>query len=303
MIDKDTLFDQEMKALYTQSLDILNTRYGLSTALGSIKKEIACLKKYNDIYVRTLQQEHFVYFEKLLIEKRSLILKSLDNDDWLKNGNIVIQFGKYIPALKDKCDNIKIMLSKIYVAAVELQDSAYAIVNDLNEEYVGDNKDLIRPSIILLHLMRLFYIVCEEDSSKLQLASMIGTLENDLNVKNRLIVTTTPQVPTIAPSTGAGLANVFTAITEGLKQVGVQLPDDFEPPSETQVNEVLNGILKNDALQGFIKNIAASINNNDDMGTTMNSVLKSALDPETIKMMQSSLVTTAEIAKENTLKK
>ena len=66
---------------------------------------------------------------------------------------------------------------------------------------------------------------------------------------------------------------------------------------------LLNGILKNDALQGFIKNIAASINNNDDMGTTMNSVLKSALDPETIKMMQSSLVTTAEIAKENTLKK
>src|SRR6516162_1612702 len=98
------LFDQEIKSLFTQSLEILNQRYGMK--LGETKKEIICLNRYKDIYEKTSPEDHTGYFLKLFNTKKFLIFKTLDNDTWLKSGNVVIQLGEDLDEHQDKFKNI-----------------------------------------------------------------------------------------------------------------------------------------------------------------------------------------------------
>ena len=171
-MNTDELFDREMKSLFTQSLEILNLRYNVSVNLGKPKKDIAYLNRYKSIYTATKPSEHFIYFEKLLENKGNLIVKTLTNDDWLRNGNVIIQFGEGVKGLSEKCKDIKILLSKVYTCALELQESAKKLVSELSDEY-AQNRDLIRPSIILLHLMRIFYAIATDGEEKKQLGDNV----------------------------------------------------------------------------------------------------------------------------------
>src|SRR5687767_12704304 len=102
-MNKEEFFDREIKALFTQSLEILNLRYNVSVTVGKPKKDIAYLNRYKSIYTATIPSEHYIYFENLLEDKRKYILNTLENDDWLRNGNVIIQFGDGVKGLSEKC--------------------------------------------------------------------------------------------------------------------------------------------------------------------------------------------------------
>lgn len=294
------LFDQEIKSLFTQSLEILNQRYGVSTQLGVTKKEITCLNRYKAIYDETSPEDHTGYFLKLFNTKKFLILKTLDNDTWLKHGNIVIQLGEDIDEYQDKFKNIKIMLSKIYNCAIELQESALKTSSGLSQLATAQNKDLIRPSIILLHLMRLFYAVAADDDKK-KLSSIIDTLENDLQVKNKTIKPVGPQglLPGVS---GATLAPIFDMAKTLMKNFNIPGSDDLECPDDKQLIEGLNMLMENDVAKNAFETVATSIKNKDDFKTTATTFLNKMLDPDSMEGLKSSLLKTAEIARENTQK-
>ncbi len=289
------LFDREMKSLFTQSLEILNLRYAVSANLGKVKKDITFLNRYKSIYIATKPLEHFDYFETLLENQRENIFKTLENDDWLKNGNIIIQFGEGIKGLSEKCKDIKILLSNIYNCALDLQESAKKLVSDLSDEY-SQNRDLIRPSILLLHLMRIFYAICEENDRK-PIGDIVTTLEVDLNIR---VKTVKPPQIFNGESSFEGIFNMAkTAMQAG----GIELPDDIKAPTNDQFQEVLTTLFTNDGTKSLFQKFAASLKNTDDLGSTVQNLFQTAIDPETMKSIQSSLLQTAEIAKENTLKK
>ena len=296
-MNNEELFDREMKALFTQSLEIFNLRYSVTINLGKPKKDIAYLNRYKSIYTATKPSEHFIYFEKLLADKRKWILNTLENDDWLKNGNIIIQFGEGVKGLSEKCKDIKILLSKVYTCALELQESAKKLVSDLSDEY-AQNKDLIRPSIILLHLMRIFYAISNDEDKK-QLGDIVTTLETDLNIKVKTVK------PQFTPSLrgASGFEDIFNIAKTAMKAGGIDLPDEIQAPTNDQFTEVMNTLFSNDSTKSLFQKFAASLQNTDDMGTTMQNLLQTAVDPDTLKNIQSSFLQTAEIAKENSIKK
>ena len=297
--NKKDLFDDEIKSLFEQSLEILK----LSNNLGMVDDEIFCLKKYMSIYKGMLPSEHHIYFEMLFDKKKKYILNTLDNDSWLKTGNIVIQFGedvKNVKKLNAKCSNIKIMLSSIYNAACKLQHSAQKILEEVNEASTASNKNLIRPSIILLHLLRIFYSICPIDSEddKTQLGVLITILEKDLHIKDKTIKVNLPPVNQTAASS---ISTIFNLAANVMKTVGIPLPDDFEAPTDQQFNDMINNLVNNESTQNIMQTLAGNLKNKSDMGTTVQSMLNTVMDPETLQTVQKSLLQTAEIAKENTL--
>lgn len=211
----------------------------------------------------------------------------------------MIQLGEHLDS-KDKFKGIKIMLSKIYQSAIELQDSAIKTSTGLSQSVTTQNKDLIRPSILLLHLMRLFYVVCEDDDKK-KLLDVIGVLEKDLNVKNKLVKPS--MMPSLGPSLmadghGSSLAPVFDVATSLMKQVGLPVPDDVRAPSDGQIVDVLQNIAKNEAVINLFQTVANSFKKNEDFAATATSFLQNMLQPEAMEGLKSSILKTADMAKE-----
>jgi len=311
MTEKSELFDRELKSLIKQATEILNVRYGISSNSGKVRKELACMTRFENVYNGLNKpSEFFIYFEKLFSKKRSGILKTLTNDSWLKNGNIVIQFGEYDEDIKDKCENVKILLSNIYNCAIELKDNSLSVYKDLSEELAGQDKNLIRPSIVLLHLIRIFYILSEDDDN-LALSIMVDTLENDLNVKNK---TVKPLIgpngnvnplanfnfdPTVISDT---LSTVFSSLTTIAKQLDIPGLEDIEAPSSNQIKEGVESTIKNEKIQNSIGNLMKALNNKEDLISSATTFLQETLTPEMIQSAQSALLKTAEIAKDNSLK-
>jgi hypothetical protein len=229
-----------------------------------------------------------------------VILKSLDNDNWIKNGNIVIQLGEHLD-VKDKFKNYKIMLSKIYQCAIELQESAIKTSSGLSSTLTTQNKDLIRPSILLLHLMRLFYAVCQEED-KNKLLEVIGVLEKDLNVKNRLVKPSL--LPQLGPhlmadgGNGSSLAPVFDVATNLMKQVGLPVPDDVKAPTDGQIIDVLQTIKNNEAVVNLFQTVADSFKNNQDFASLATDFMQNMLKPEQMEGFKNSILKTAEVAKD-----
>ncbi|HSW77000.1 MAG TPA: hypothetical protein VLG50_08130 [Candidatus Saccharimonadales bacterium] len=306
------LFDREIKALFDQSIETLTERYG-STVIGKGKKEITCLNRYKAIYKAMTPSEFHDDFKTLFEKKKSVILKSLDDDTWLKNDNIVIKFGEKIKALRDKCENIKIMLSNIYNAALELQEMTKNNLEDLSENLVSDivattGKNLIRPPIILLHLLRIFYAIVD-DEDKIQLAPLINTLETELNVKNRTIKNTIIQSAAADNNSNAvdGIASIFNMVTSALKNAGVAMPDEIQAPTTQQFSDIISSFANNEGIKTAFQGIAQALNTSGlNGGTELNNLnqfaqnaLQNILKPDTLQMVKESVLQTAEIAKES----
>ena len=302
MNTKEIQFDKEFRALISQLDDILKKRYELESSVGRTRKETICLNRYFEIYKQMDPSEHYIYFENLLQRHKLSILDSLNNDDWLKN-DIVIQFGEHIKGFNKKCENIKIMLSEIYICACFLRSSAEKTLSDLSSDLSKSNVDLIRPSIILLHLMRIFYILCDEEQLKPSLGIIVTQLENDLNIKNKTIpIPQTNLLSNFNPADAISLiTSMFSSATSALKSSGVELPDDFQLPSNEQMSQVLTNVLENEGTKNILNTLSNSLKSKQDVGSTIQSLLASVNDPATLEVMNNSLLKTAEIAKENTL--
>ena len=297
MINVNDTFDQEMKSLFEQSIEILNNRYTIN--LGEPKPVLKYLKRYNQFYKATLPSEHFIYFKSIFDNHQKVIIKSLEDDSWLKKGNIVIQFGAHLPQLKGKCLDIKIKLSKIYNCAIELQESAYNVIADMNQEMLEPSKDIIRPSIFMLHLLRIFYCVCNKENQDLLLPS-ISSLESDLGVKNRLSqpASTLPFANIMNMFSGltddpegSVLAPAFEGITSMLKQGNHDIPDNIKAPSNKVLLGYINDIVNMEGVKETYSKVSSAVNNKDDLMTTIGNLAKN-VDPNIFTTMYDQFVKT-----------
>ena len=295
MANFNDLFDQEIKALFDQSLEVLNNRYSLSAGVGEQKPVVLSLKKYKSIYMSTLPRKHFIYFKKLFNSKKGYIINTLNDDKWLRK-DVVIQFGEHIELLKGKCEHIKICLSQIYKCALELQESAYKIIGDMNQDILEPNKDLTRPSFLLLHLLRIFYCVCD-DADRDMLIEPICKLESDLSIKNRII----------QPKTNNYLANIISDIESNpdgsvldpffgpintlLRSIDPTIDADLPAPRNNQISEGLKTLTENETIKNGCNAILASLKNTDEnIFTTLGNFAQQALTPENMKSVSESFV-------------
>ncbi len=302
--DKDTtkikceLFDKELRKLISESIETINVRYKKSMELrGDIRHELYCINRYFEIYKKMNPMEHYCYFETIYNKHRINILNTLDDDSWLRNGDITIHFGegmKSDPEIEAKRKNVKILLSAIYLIACDLQQMELMSRDGLDEKFAAATKDELRPNIILLHLMRIFYHL-HDGKDKEELVNIVDKLETQLGVTKKTKQFLSQNDLSSAPTTGA-LSGIFNLATDMMKKLGVNAPENLKPPTETEISDVINKVFSNDATQNAIQNMLSSMKDTKDFGSAFQQVIKTVANPETIGNLQESIKQTTEIA-------
>ena len=296
---KRTAFDREFRLLVKQAQETIQVRYGMSIELGDVRPELVCLNRYLNIYNNMQPQEHYCYFETLYNRNRTLILNSLKDDRWIRTGRHIIQFGEGIKGMAEKCKQIRIMLSDIFLIACDLQSNAEKALDGIDEKYAREagGKDLIRPNIILLHLLRIFYHL-NDGLDKESLSIIVTQLENDLGVTKKTVGTepsTNASSPSATTSSG-GLSGLFTMATTMMKKMGYEPPPGMKPPSEAEISTVIGTVFNNETTQNAIQGMFSSLHGCQDFGSAVQEVVKNVTDPKTMEAIQGSVMQTAQLA-------
>ena len=299
-------FDREFLAFMKQSQETINARYDVSMEFGDIRKELVCLNKYQNIYNNMTPDEHYIYFEKLYNRKRSEILNILNDDNWLRKDNICIQFGEGIKSSKEieeKRKQVRIYVSDIYNITKDLQSKAEKSLDGIDESLASEigGKDLIRPQIFQLHLMRIFYHL-NDDSDKQQLGKIVTQLENILGVPKKTVNDEMFKSLSQNSTSGAnGLSGLFNMATSMMEKMGYKPPPGMAPPSDKEIGEVIQGIFGNDTTQNAIKNMVSSLQDCTDFSSAIQEVVKNVTDPKTMEAIQGSVMKNTNITAESFL--
>lgn len=296
---KREAFDKEFRSLIKQCKETITAKYGMSLEFGNSRPELICLNKYLGIYNNTKPEEHYAYLETIYNKKRTAILGTLTNDNWLRNGNLVIQFGDGIKVSREQEERrkqIRVMLSAIFLIAVELQEHAEKVLEGIDNQFIGDGgKDLIRPNILLLHLMRIFYHL-NDGSDKAQLGNIVTQLENDLGVTKK----TVGQEPwnmslpnSSTPGLTGGLKGIMTMATAMMEKFGIAPPPGMTDHTEEEINNVVNNVFNNEVTQNALQGMLSSLKGAPDLNTAFQKIVTNIADPKTMEAIQQTVVQTA----------
>jgi len=291
---KKKSFDKEFRALVKQCQETITAKYSVAMEFGNVRPELICLNRYLSIYNSMVPSEHFCYFESLYGRKRNEILNCLKDDRWIRTGNIIIQFGEGVKTTKEmeeKRKQVRIMLSDIFLIAYDLQLQAENLLDGVTREFAdsSNKKDLIRPTILLLHLMRIFYHL-NDGSDKEALGAIVSTLESDLGVVKKTVDESATTKP-ISIETG-GLSGLFSMATNMMKKMGIEPPPGMKPPSETEIAGVLGNVFNNESAQNLIQGMFSSLKGCDNLGSAAQEIFKTLSDQGSLENLQESLNST-----------
>ena len=297
---KKVSFDREFRYFVKQAQETITSRYGTNIELGDIRQELVCLNRYLSIYNNTAPEEHHKYFETIFNRKRTEILNSLNDDRWLRTGKLVIQYGDGIKSTKEieeKRKQVRIMLSDIFLIACDLQELAEKRLDNIDDKFRAESggKDLIRPTILLLHLMRIFYFLTDT-ADKLAIGKIVTQLEEDLQTSQRTVAAdVTPTAAQMAqnPAAAGGLSGLFTMATSMMEKMGYKPPPGMKAPSEGEISTVIGNVFNNQTTQNAISGMFSSLKDCNDFGTAVQTVVKQVTDPTTMAAIQSSVAETA----------
>lgn len=306
---KKSSFDREFRMLIKQATEIIETRYSALIEMGQIRPEQVYLNRYLAIYNKMMTPEdHFQYVETVYNRYRVDILNTLHDDNWLRGGNVVIQFGQGVKELPERCKQIRIMLTSIYQMACELQVRAEQRLEGLDERYcqgVGA-KDLIRPKILLLHLFRMFYFL-NDGLDKPQLGTIVTFYEDELNITKKTVgsepwnVNLNATNAANALGNGSGLSGIFTMATTMMEKLGYKPPEGIKPPSEAEITNIMTGVFSHETTQNAIQGMFSQLQGCNDFNSMVQTVVKSVADPTTMEAIQGAVIQTATLANESAI--
>ena len=300
-----------LKKLFDILTKVMTHNEKIFPKLSDTPNPIMCyLKKYVKVYeidIKTYQddglEDHIAYLDKIYQRCRSDILKGYANDKWLRTGNINIQFGEGSDrAPKD----VRIMLTAIYNTACKLKDLAEKRLEGLPEEEYQNAQELLYPSIILLHLYRIFRDITPSDSKIL--GNIVAELESDLGI-------TSPDKPTDKPTdkstdksankpTEGVQANDITSGLTGFFSIAKGIMEKFglehsNLPTETEFTQTVNSLISNPTTLNTINKVfkdfqgTSSASGVENIGQSITNLVQSIANPEFINTIGSSLASTA----------
>lgn len=257
---KKQKFNEEFLNLTDQLKEAISIRCKFALEIGTSINELTSLDKYLHVYQRTSPHEHYRYFESIYIKNRSKILGNLEDDTWLRKGLVIVQYGDGVKtnnsAIEEKRRSIRILLSDIYVMACELQDQANAMIIEMDSHYAKEigGRDLTRPEMILLYLMRIFYYLSEGNDKK-TLGEFVTILENRLEIPIKTVpVAATPVTPQIPNFDITGFGKAIFGIAGNVMAKAKSTIDD-DAPLEDQLSSVLKGFVDGDGGENIITNV------------------------------------------------
>ncbi len=239
-------FDTEMKAFFDLMKDILleKERTRLKIPGSSSNPFLDCLNNYIKVYHLSEPDDHKEYFLSLFKKYRIPILKGYKNDTWLRDGNVIIQFGEDTAAGKN-LKKVRIHLSSIYNSACQLSHDAEQRLAGYTESARPDCPELEYPSSFLLHLYRILRECVDTPSDKQKLDLIVKEIENDLSIESDSPPSSSEQNP---------IGGIFKVVGNLLSSIGLKT-DDNNMPSETELTNAFKGFFHKFTQDQRIQNV------------------------------------------------
>lgn len=306
---KKTSFDREFRMFMKQAGETISERYSAMIEMGDIRVEQVCLNRYLNIYNAMTPEEHFEYIEMIYNRHRTSILNTRNDDSWIRKGNVVIQFGQGVKGLPEKCKQVRIMVSNIYQMACDLQAQMEKSLEGLDEKYSqgAGGKNLIRPSILLLHLFRMFYYL-NDGIDKPKLGEIVTAYEDELRIEKKTVGSEPWNVNknvngnvANVMGNGAGLSGIFNMATTMMEKMGIKPPEGLKPPTEEQIANIMTGVFSDQNTQNAIQGMFTQLQGCNDFNSMVQTVVKNVADPNTMEAIQGAVIQTAQIANESSI--
>lgn len=258
-MQQDDSFDKEFRALVAQIDDTIASKYGTDNVV-----ERSLLKQYMKVYEKTLPNEHHIYFTDIYNKNKDKIITDRYDDAWAKKC-IEIKFGSFRvdkPDIEEKKKKYKILYSNVYNMACKLRDNAEKKELEVGIENltVEERKDLIRPSILTLHTLRIFYYLVVDQGEKLVLEDNITKLEIELGVSESKR-TKKPDVVVAMPNDA--ITSIFNMATDLMKGMGMKIPDNIKAPTAEALSATIKNLVTDDNMKQLTENMVKSLGTAD----------------------------------------
>ncbi len=255
-------FDESLIGLFTLLKTVIKTNEKHKLNLSSRKNPIMSrLEKYIKIYDRTEPEEHLWYFQKLFNQNRPAILRGPERDNWIKNGNIILHFGEEI---KIPIRDAKVHLSIIYNTSIKLRDEMEEALDGLPD--VEQSHELMYPTILLLHLYRIFKEICESDEDKSKMSGYIKDLENEAGIKKS-------KRSNNNNDDDNGLSGLMGMATGLMEQMGMKLPEGQKLPSGNELTSAISGVMQNPQAKSFLGDMMKDMQECNNFGDVVGKLL------------------------------
>lgn len=216
---------------------------------NSSNKLKICLGYYKDVFNKTRTKKiHLTLFEEVYKKCRPLMLAYPDIQEFMgkfMNETIVIKINKesnsriYLSAIFRYCTKIAQEIDKKYQDKLE-----HDAINDPASAY---------PESFMLHLFRLFSFCADETDKNQLLNPKVEQLERSLNLK-----------PNEAPSAGgSGFDSILHFSKKIAKEFGLNMPPQIDTMATSDVEGMINNLMKNEQLKGSVKEALGNIDYSD----------------------------------------
>lgn len=183
-------FDKNMSDLFRiceriqQAKELTNLKASLENRVNPIMKYY---RNYVKVYRMTEPNEHVADVVALFKRHRYSLLKG-DDDAWLREKNVTLQYGDGLKETKD----VKIMLSSFYNSSLQVKEAVERQLEGLSQEAYEDRAELIFCDLLRLHLYRLMHEAVEPGADKEALDKIVRNLEKELGLNADETAETTP---------------------------------------------------------------------------------------------------------------
>ncbi len=269
-------FDTQIHNLFKHSKIILELQNKLKHSDNNLI--LANLTRYIKAYNKTPCEQHVEFFRAIYHPYRRAILKGLEVKDenfWLKNNSVSVQYGKTLNKELPEGKKIRIHLKSIYTSALYIQEITEKSLSGLSEDAYENRSELSLADYFILYLYKIFHCIAPSDDRS-TLKSIIHSIEDELGISNEDVSNNTSNNTSNNSNTNNtnNLTNILSPVmsmaSNLLKNSGIgnDMPANTRIPSEKELLNVTNSILTNKSLQeGFsdIINDVKGCNNVNDL--------------------------------------
>jgi len=272
--------NKEIKALFAIMRKIMETNEEYELGLNDKSNVIhTCLNKYMKAYDLTEPMDHLPYFMRVYQKNKIAILRGYEDDNWLRDGNIIIRYGE----LEGVRAELKLMLSAIYNIGLEIKKRVESNRKGLYKERPGECEELTYTQIFMLHLYRIFKEGLDNNKEKETLTKCINEIEMILNLNDG--------ENNKANENGfGGLINMATNL---MSTLNIKPPEGVSMPKEEEVGAAIGSIFNNPQTQNTIGTIFKDISECKDINQILQKLVTGFNNPTIAKAIGDTIGQTA----------
>ncbi len=241
------------------------------------KKGITIIKKYASMYCRcyghTEAYERGIYaarFIEAYNANKDHILGGLEGMAWLSKSDVRIIFAT-------TPQYVALHLSSIFQLAKELRDVAGKKMEKASDDEYNACKANFLTDKIILYIFKIFHSLCKNESERIQLLSVVGTMEENLGSDDNN--------GDNSNDFSGGLAGITNGIIELMRQNGM-VPEGSGVIDDNQIGKAIGGIFGNQGTKNALGGIFSKMKDCNSLSELFTTFASTFQDPNLTQVVQ-----------------